>query len=152
MIYTYDIKKNNTKKNPSNNNAHKATDAIILSNLKKTIPYLFGNNKKKTITIDLTENEPKRTYPITIDITKKSNRSNKPTFSEFINAFNYLIYGNKDTYDYLLSDGTPIKIFDDEIQIGLDLYDKNDAPKILFSTLSEENKKNIIDIYINIKK
>lgn len=152
MIYTYDIKKNNTKKNPSNNNAHKATDAIILSNLKKTVPYLFGGNKKKTITIDLTENKPKRTYLTAIDIIKTPNRSNKPTFSEFIKAFNYLMSNNEDTYDYLLSDGTPIKIFDDEIQIGLDLYDKNDAPKILFSTLSEENKKNIIDIYINIKK
>lgn len=152
MIYTYDIKKNNTKKNPSNNNAHKATDAIILSNLKKTVPYLFGSNKKKTITIDLTENKPKRTYLTTIDIIKKPNRSNKPTFSEFIKAFNYLMSNNEDTYDYLLSDGTPIKIFDDEIQIGLDLYDKIDAPKILYSTLSEENKKNIIDIYINIKK
>lgn len=152
MIYTYDIKKNNTKKNPSNNNAHKATDAIILSNLKKTVPYLFGGNKKKTITIDLTENKPKRTYLTTIDIIKKPNRSNKPTFSEFIKAFNYLMSNNEDTYDYLLSDGTPIKIFDDEIQIGLDLYDKIDAPKILYSTLSEENKKNIIDIYINIKK
>lgn len=152
MIYTYDIKKNNTKKNPSNNNAHKATDAIILSNLKKTVPYLFGGNKKKTITIDLTENKPKRTCFTTIDIIKKPNRSNKPTFSEFIKAFNYLMSNNEDTYDYLLSDGTPIKIFDDEIQIGLDLYDKIDAPKILYSTLSEENKKNIIDIYINIKK
>lgn len=152
MIYTYDIKKNNTKKNPSNNNAHKATDAIILSNLKKTVPYLFSGNKKKTITIDLTENKPMRTCLTTIDIIKKPNRSNKPTFSEFIKAFNYLMYNNEDTYDYLLSDGTPIKIFDDEIQIGLDLYDKIDAPKILYSTLSEENKKNIIDIYINIKK
>lgn len=152
MIYTYDIKKNNTKKNPSNNNAHKATDAIIISNLKKTAPYIFGGNKKKAITIDLTESKPKRTCPITIDLTNTYKKRNKPTFNEFINAFNYLMSNNEDTYDYLLSDGTPIKIFDDEIQIGLDLYDKNDAPIILYNTLSEERKKNIIDIYINIKK
>uniref|UniRef100_A0AAU8B7Y3 Uncharacterized protein n=1 Tax=Dulem virus 42 TaxID=3145760 RepID=A0AAU8B7Y3_9CAUD len=146
MIYTYNIKKNNNKKNPSNNTS-KAIDDFIISNLKNTAPYIFGKKKEKTINIDIT---PKRTTrTINIDITRTPKKTAKPTFAEFLNAFNHLMnIHEEDTYDFLLSDGTPVKFYGDEVQIGLDLYSIDG----LFNTLSDDRKKDIIDIYINIKK
>lgn len=154
MIYTYTFNKKNTRNNPSSNNASKGIDALILSNLKKTAPYIFGAkdyDEEEIIILPKTKKEKKT---IKIDITTSKSTPKKPSFDEFAKAFFYLMgkNGNADTYDFKLDDGTPIKMYDDEIQIGLDLIPLNNASKRIYDMLSDSRKKEIIDIYIKIKK
>lgn len=143
--YTFTL---NNSKNPSNSysNASKAIDALILSNLKKTIPYIAG----KAISDDTYIIKPKKAKKrIDIDITiSKKNPKKGITFADFIKAFAKMAE-EQDTYDFKLDDGTPIKIFSDEIQIGYDLYTIENGYKEIFNRTSDTKKKTIIDIYIN---
>lgn len=56
------------------------------------------------------------------------------------------IYGEM----YTLSDGTPIVFYDDEIQIGFDVYKYDKFNDMLFlNSLTPKKAKTIIDIYIS---
>lgn len=156
MKHTFNISINKNNR-PSNNNKYTNStyiDSLILSNLKKAAPYLiddeFENENKKTTTYYFTNNKPKKN--ITINITKT--KSNKISDTEFTKALKtiFSMSDNRDTYDFKLDDGTPIKMFGDEIQIGYELLPINEATLYLYDKLSESSKKNIIDIYIKLNK
>lgn len=166
--YNIDITINKSKKNnnPSNfGSASAYIDNLILTNLKKTAPYLFGKNKRTTYIIDddfipLYDDklETGKTYTFTkgenkktIDIFIPSKKTTKPDYITFSKALAHLLGKNHgDTYDFLLDDGTPVKMFADEIQIGYELLPLNEATKYIYNALSDSRKKDIIDIYINI--
>lgn len=169
--YNIDITINKNKKssNPSIiNNASAYIDNIILTNLKKTAPYLFGKSGHACIIDDdfipmhdgklesgkvySYDKNKKNTIDITIGSTKKTTRTCKsPDFLTFAKAVKYLLSKtDSDTYDFKLDDGTPVKMFSDELQIGYELFPLNEGTMYLYKTLSESRKKNIIDIYINI--
>lgn len=163
MTYTFNISKNNnnnTFSTSSNRNDSKNIDAIILSNLKSNIPYLFDeddDNDIITFTPKKTKKDiitfiPKKKNTIDINISTGKTKKNGITFGEFCKAFNYLMSNEKDTYDFKLDDGTPIKIFSDEIQIGYELLPLTTGTKRIYNLLSDKRKKDVIDIYINIKK
>ena len=160
MTYTIDITTRTKKNNPSNfikSNASAFIDSLVLSNLKRTAPYLFG----KSIADDKLEDgkayiftKKAKKNNKTIDITisgLKAKNAYTPDYDTFEKAVNYLLHKNGgDTYDFKLDDGTPVKLFDDELQIGYELFPLNEGTMFLYNTLSESSKKNIIDIYINI--
>lgn len=152
MTYTFDMTFNTKKNNPSNNNnASKALDDLILSNIAS----MLGREKKETrkeLNINFTPKTTRRSKKtIDIDITfplkKTPKKPDAITFAEALMAL--MDTGKMDTYDFKLSDGTPIKFFYDEIQIGYDLYSIENGLKELSERMSEANKKKIIDIYIN---
>lgn len=166
--YNIDITINKSKKNnnPSSfGSASAYIDNIILTNLKGTAPYLFGKNMPTAYIIDDTfghTNDSKlksgKTYTFTkgenkktIDIFIPSKKTTKPDYITFSKALAHLLGKNcGDTYDFLLDDGTPVKMFADEIQIGYELLPLNEATKYIYNALSDSRKKDIIDIYINI--
>ena len=165
--YNIDITINKSKKNnnPSSfGNASAYIDNLILTNLKKTAPYLFGKSGHACIIDDdfiFTPNnklESGKTYTFTkgenkktIDIFIPSKKATKPDYVTFSKALAHLLGKNcGDTYDFLLDDGTPVKMFADEIQIGYELFPLNEATKYIYNALSDSRKKDIIDIYINI--
>ena len=174
--YNIDITINKNKKssNPSIiNNASAYIDNLILTNLKGTAPYLFGKNKRNTCVIDddFILGNKSTAYIIDDDFIpmyddklksgkvysydknkKKTTRTCKsPDFLTFAEAVKHLLSKTDgDTYDFKLDDGTPVKMFSDELQIGYELFPLNEGTMYLYKTLSESRKKNIIDIYINI--
>lgn len=168
--YNIDITINKSKKNNNPSifgSASAYIDNLILTNLKKTAPYLFSKSEpsSKTIIIDDTfgyTNNGKlksgKTYTFTkgedkktIDIFIPSKKATKPDYITFSKALAHLLSKNcGDTYDFLLDDGTPVKMFADEIQIGYELLPLNEATKYIYNALSDSRKKDIIDIYINI--
>lgn len=159
MTYTIDITTRNKKNNPSNfiNNASAYIDSLVLSNLKHTAPYLFGKSiaddkleDGKTYTFTKKAKKNNKTIDITISGLKAKN-AYTPDYDTFEKAVNYFLHKNDgDTYDFKLDDGTPVKLFDDELQIGYELFPLTEGTMFLYKTLSESSKKNIIDIYINI--
>lgn len=171
MTYTIDITTRTKKNNPSNfikSNASAFIDSLVLSNLKKTAPYLFGKSGKAYIIDDdyifandkledgkaYTFTKKAKKNNKTIDITisgLKAKNAYTPDYNTFEKAVNYLLHKNGgDTYDFKLDDGTPVKLFSDELQIGYELFPLNEGTMFLYNALSESSKKNIIDIYINI--
>ena len=159
MTYTIDITTRNKKNNPSNfiNNASAYIDSLVLSNLKHTAPYLFGKSiaddkleDGKTYTFTKKAKKNNKTINITVSGAKAKNVY-EPDYNTFEKAVNYLLHKNGgDTYDFKLDDGTPVKLFDDELQIGYELFPLTEGTMFLYNALSESSKKNIIDIYINI--
>ena len=159
MTYTIDITTRNKKNNPSNftNNASAYIDSLVLSNLKHTAPYLFGKSiaddkleDGKTYTFTKKAKKNNKTIDITISGLKAKN-AYTPDYDTFEKAVNYLLHKNgSDTYDFKLDDGTPVKLFDDELQIGYELFPLTEGTMFLYNALSESSKKNIVDIYINI--
>ena len=55
-------------------------------------------------------------------------------------------------YDFKLYDGTPVKMFSDEIQIGYDLIPLTGFTREYYNSLSESTRKHIIDITIDIQR
>lgn len=147
---TYSFNINNTKKNNKkffNTNSLKNSfseilDSIIASNVITNNPYLATSE-----IIAGKTNTGKTTY-ITLE-----NTPSYDSYTDFLTAMNYLanLEKYKDTYDFELSDGTPVKIFDDEIQIGFDLFPINKSYSYKnFLSLAPKTKKTIIDIYIKL--
>ena len=141
---TYTFTLNNSTKNPSNSfaNASKALDALLYANIDAAIPYLGGKANDAIII------KPKKEKTIDIDITiSKKNKKKDITFADFIKAFAAMNKA-KDTYDFKLDDGTPIKFFNDEIQIGYELFDIDEGYREIYNRMSNAKKRTIIDIYI----
>lgn len=144
--YTFKIDNTaNTNINPSNTYSEILSD-IISSNIKKNNPWLadFEETPKRTkninINIDITR-KPKKTYTY-----------NSISYGDIFDAikFIYDYKREKPSYDFKLADGTPVKMFSDEIQIGYDLIPLNNFTKAYYDLLSEDTRKHIIDIYIDI--
>lgn len=144
----FTINKNN---NNYGTNYSKILDNIILDSLIKNNSYLFKNAKKKSDD-DLID-------AMFDDINTYKYKRLKAD-DDFISACNFLAnYGKTNTYTipykmntlYRLSDGTPIIFYDNEIQIGTDLYEYNMFSDINFiSNLKPEMKKIIININIKL--
>lgn len=128
--YTFTTKNNNYK----SANYSKMLDDIIAADIANKNSFLFDTNKNKFF--DNLFKTKKKT------ITK----------NDYYDAIKYLCDYNKKNkfiigHTYTLNDGTPIIFYDDEIQIGFDIYKYSD---FLFDTIDiiDEPKKNIIiDIY-----
>ena len=146
---TYDIKfTDNNIKNTNNGNIYsQILDDIILSTVKKNNSYLFNTKKKDDDLIDAMFKELDHTY-----IYKRD--------SLFEEACKILAnYGKKKSIMkdiklgkiYRLENGLPIIFYNDEIQIGTDIYSYSDFSDYDFiSSLSPEIKKTIININIKL--
>lgn len=146
---TYDIKfTDNNIKNTNNGNIYsQILDDIILSSVKKNNSYLFNTKKEDDDLIDAMFDELDHTY-----IYKRD--------SLFAEACKILAnYGKKKSIMkdiklgkiYRLENGLPIIFYNDEIQIGTDIYSYSDFSDYDFiSSLSPEIKKTIININIKL--
>ena len=139
------------KNNNYGTNYSEILDNIILDSVIKNNSYLFKSAKKKSDDdlIDAMFN----------DINTYKYKHLKAD-DDFISACNFLAnYSKKNTYTipykmntlYRLSDGTPIIFYDDQLQIGTDLYKYDMFSDIDFiSSLKPEIKKTIININIKL--
>lgn len=154
--FTFNTGKKNNGFNINNAsiNYSKTLDDIILSNLKSTTPYIF-----KDATLGAAFDELNKTKTKSIDITINSGAKSSKKIPTLLDAINYF-KGNNYNFTKLMSDyptyhinGTPITIFEDEIQIGYDLIPFNLFDNYDYiNSLSNNTKKTIIDIFITIKK
>lgn len=144
----YTFKIDNTAKtttNPSNTYSE-IIDNIISSNVIKNNPWFA--------TIDETPKR-KKDININIDITRKPKKTYTYNSIDYGDIFDIIkfIYDykcEKPSYDFKLHDGTPVKMFSDEIQIGYDLIPLTGFTRAIYDSLSESSRKRIIDIYIDI--
>lgn len=144
----YTFKIDNTAKttiNPSNTYSE-IIDNIISSNVIKNNPWFA--------TIDETPKR-KKNININIDITRKPKKTYTYNSIDYGDIFDMIkfIYDykcEKPSYDFKLHDGTPVKMFSDEIQIGYDLIPLTGFTRAIYDSLSESSRKRIIDIYIDI--
>ena len=146
---TYDIKfTDNNIKNTNNGNIYsQILDDIILSTVKKNNSYLFNTKKEDDDLIDAMLDELDHIY-----IYKRD--------SLFANACKILAnYGKKKSIMkgiklgkiYRLENGLPIIFYNDEIQIGTDIYSYSDFSDYDFiSSLSPAIKNAIININIHL--
>ena len=144
----YTFKIDNTAKtttNPSNTYSE-IIDNIISSNVIKNNPWFASideipkRKKNININIDITR-KPKKTYTY-----------NSIDYGDIFDMIKF-IYDykcEKPSYDFKLPDGTPVKMFSDEIQIGYDLIPLTGFTRAIYDSLSESSRKRIIDIYIDI--
>lgn len=144
MIKTYSFK--------STNNNNKKSAATTMNNMFKEkifafAPYLKKENKtKKTINIDITIPKKKTFNGISID-----DFASACAFLATYNPHKYTFDTGKDEYDFELPDGTPVRFFDDEIQIGYDLIPLTHFTNTkYFDMFTPENKKIIIDIAVKL--
>lgn len=150
MIKTYKFftkkNNNNTTFTPINNtisyepNYSEILDNIILGDIKKKNSYLFDALDSNTTYIPLSSSYLKAD-------------------DKFIKAANFLANYKKNKFSYKnipfilnktykLSNGTPIIFYDDEIQIGFDIYKYSDFSDLSFlNGISDNTKKIVIDIY-----
>ena len=148
---TFDIKFNNNTANTTNNGNiySKMLDDIILDTVMKNNSYLYKTKKEKEADlIDAMFANIGHTY------IGKSLKSD----DLFTKACKILAGYNKKKAKgitlgkvYRLTDGTAIIFYDDEIQIGTDLYSYADFDDYNFiSGLTPEKKKIIIEINIKL--
>lgn len=153
MIKTYTFKTKDNSKNSfnfsnsaSNADYSKILDNIITADLIKKNKYLFDCEDKH--------------YPDTIGNNTIVFGAALKDDDEFIKAAKFLSNYKKNTFNlpkkftygkiYKLSDGTPIIFYDNEIQIGSDLYSYNDFNNTSFlNGLTSNTKKTIINIFTN---
>ena len=141
--YTFYTKKTNNNTIPSNNYSKILSD-IISANILKANPYFENITPKKTKNIDIEiEIEKKPTYTFKDD-----------QYEEILKAIDifYTTLIDTDTYDFKLPDGTPVKKFNNEIQIGLDLIPLNKFTGKIYEYLKDINKDKIYKFYINLPK
>lgn len=144
---TYSFKINNNTKKNSKKITHinglkdsfsSLFDSILTSNIINNNPYLIDSD------IINATNKGKKIYII--------NDAPKYDYDNFNAAMNYLANLGNDSYDFELTDGTPIKIFDDEIQIGYTIIPIQKYSYKSFLDFTPKTKKTIIDIYIKLSK
>lgn len=153
---TTTFKINNTSSNCINCPFHttdysKALDNIIAANIAKTNPYLFKTDSY-TDHGDFIDNLIEDAKKITISDSYLNSDDEFAKAIKFINN-----YGKKSTTYagpfiigkiYKLANGTPICFYNDEIQIGYDIYSYSDFGNPLFlKKLSAPTKNIIINIF-----
>lgn len=135
---------NNSKKNfideiigkSKSTNYSKIIDDIICADVIKKNQYLFT---KPTVYNSYAED-------ITSDFLKAANFL--ANYKEPKNKLHDFIIG----HTYYLSDNTPIIFYDDEIQIGFDVFKYSDFTSTDFiSAIAPKMKNTIIDIYTNAR-
>lgn len=115
-------------------NYSKILDDIIYDNVVKKNSYLFTGMKKSRYTGD-----------VTYDFLKAAEFL--ANYKEPKNKLHFIIGRT-----YYLPDNTPIIFYDDEIQIGFDVFKYSDFGSIDFiNAITPSAKKTIIDIYTNAK-
>ena len=146
--YTFNInKKNSSNKSftfemyskSSKADYSKTINDIIYDNMMKVNPYLKSKEEIDTSVL----------------IFNTANNLNENI--EFKKAANFLANYNKmKTFPYIIGklykliDGTPVMFYEDEVQIGHDVYTYEEFNDISFlNTISEPKKKIIIDIFTN---
>lgn len=143
MITTHTFSNNNnfgTFHTSSKPNYSKIIDDIILADIIKKNDYLFGKKAFDADDILLNAKTTKESELTSAIKFLAGYKKNKPLFKN-----TYIL--NK---TYTLTDGTPIVFYDDEIQIGFDIYKYSDFTDTFFlSNLTPKKKKIIIDIYAN---
>ena len=154
-IYTFNNNTNNTSF--PNTNYSKILDDLIATDLIKKNGYLKNYTTAGTIDDDfidcMMKDSAKKHSGIFIDsIALKDD-------NKFIKAANFLANYKKKAdiaskfifgKTYKLTDGTPIIFYDDEIQIGFDLYTYDDFKDIIFLKKLPTTAKNIIINIYNI--
>lgn len=109
----------------------KILDNIIYNDVIKKSPYLFTKNTCTSLTGDLG------------DFFKAA--SFLANYKEPKKKCNFII-----GHTYYLPDNTPIIFYDDEIQIGFDVFKYSDFASFDFiNEIDPKTKKTIIDIYTN---
>ena len=146
MITTYTFGKKNNKF--INNSFYgnykpdysKTLDDIIADSIIKKNSYLFNS----TNTIGLKNIADDIIYANSDDAFTKATKF-LANYKKYNNTYKLpFIYGKM----YTLSDGTPIVFYDDEIQIGFDVYKYNNFNDTIFlKSLTPKKTKIIIDIY-----
>lgn len=131
-----------------NTNYSTALDNIIAANIKATNSYLNGDYKEKNeLAAIIADSKKKHGLNLFSGCLNENDK--------FLKAANFIAnYGKTTTtlpfkYNkiYKLIDGTPICFYNDEIQIGMDLYSYADFGNTTFlKTLSAPTKKIIINI------
>ncbi len=139
--YTFNIEKKNYNNSSNKSNNTSFINSIIRNNLKKALPDIFGIASARTI----------NTRTIDISITKKTNKFDYRKYADFKHAVDHILSLYNDRADFYLPDGTPVRIFEDEIQVGYELIPFYKIEKD-YSNISDTVKKAIIDIYITISK
>lgn len=141
--YTFYTKKTNNNTTPSNNYSKILSD-IISANILKANPYFEEITPKKT-----------KNFNIEIEIEKKPTYTfEDDQYEGILKAIDLFYSGliDENTYDFKLPDGTPVKKFGNEIQIGLDLIPLNKFTEKIYEYLKDMNKKKIYEFYINLPK
>jgi hypothetical protein len=149
MTKTFTFGKTNNNKNysflanPSSTNYSKILDDIILADIIDKNQYLFDKTKKESADIFLGN---------TSDDIILTGGPKLYDAAKFIT--NYKLYTKKYKLPfilgkmYTLTDGTPIVFYDDEIQIGFDVYKYSNLSNLSFlNALNTNTKKIIINIY-----
>ena len=140
-----------TINNNNNNNANysKILDNIILDTMMKNNSYLF-NTKKEDDLIDAMFDELDHTYiykPLKGDTLFAKACDILANYGKKKNTMKGIKLGKI----YRLENGLPIIFYNDEIQIGTDIYSYSDFSDYDFiSSLSPEIKKTIININIKL--
>lgn len=141
--YTFNTnssKSNNSIFTPSEPDYSKILDDLILTDIKEKNSYLFDyNTDDNYYGADIIIGGTKKAYDFTKAATYLANILNKKK----------IIIGKT----YKLIDGTPIIFYDDEIQIGFDIFKYSDFYDYNFlNAIKPKTKKIIIDIYLNSNK
>ena len=127
----------NTFSFPESTNYSKILDDFIANNIKENNKYLTDAIIKHDLGIN--------TNTVVIGSSLKA-----ANFLANYAKFNKRSIPFKFGKVYKLANGTPIIFYDDEIQIGFDLYSYADFANFNFiNLLSEDTKKTIIEIYAN---
>ena len=140
---------NNTKYSFLTTDYSTILNNLIATNIKETNPYLNGSYKENNeIAAIIADSKKKHGLNLFGGCLGENDK--------FLKAANFIANYGKTTYTtlpfkynkiYKLIDGTPICFYDDEIQIGMDLYSYSDFSNTTFlKTLSAPTKKIIINI------
>lgn len=144
--YTFNLKNNSNNKHSYNNSEYELK-SIIANNIANKYSWL-GAPASYTYTTT-TYKKPTFFNLDTIDYIKAINILDDYAAKKYNKQ--YLTFSNSiDEYDFEI-DGTPVRIFDDMIQIGYHMIPRN-MPSSYYINLSPEIKKIIIDITIKIYK
>lgn len=138
------------------------TSSIINNSKKNFIDEIIGKSKytnySKTIDNIIFSDVMKKNPYLFTDTDLYITRDSKEISSDFLKAAKFLANYKKPENKlnviigrtYYLSDNTPIIFYDDEIQIGFDVFKYSDFSSTDFiSAIAPKMKKTIIDIYTN---
>lgn len=125
------------KFNTPKSNPIKDLDALIASNIISNNPFLAGDTTKKVITVKKT---------ITPSYIVKDNTP----YLDIDDILNFIL-NKKVNKTFELSDGTPVTIYDDEIQIGSLVFSLDETEDILYMLKKHNMPKIKKTITITIK-